>query len=503
MLILTDATEDGAANVAAGDASLDTWLEGFLPESLSPGVPTAVFCIGRCVARKGRITSLELTVDGEARPLTASGMPRVGPGGPERSGFWGIATVEAEAEGSEVSLGLRATLDGEREASATLGSIPVAVPTDQPAPFPAREGDVGGGGLIAVCMATFEPDPQLFAAQIRSLKEQTDPNWVCVISDDGSSESSVAMIVETIGGDERFVFDPAPEHLGFYLNFERALRLAPAEASFLALSDQDDRWFPDKLESLRAALARGAGLAYSDQRLVLADGEVLRSTLWKGRSRNHSNLASMLISNSIVGASMLIRRDVVEAALPFPRGPGWEFHDHWLSSVAVAAGDVVFVDRPLYDYVQHAGAVVGNVSVGTSGTGRRSPGAWVRALRGAPTRWQSIYFRTYSQTALDAEVLLARCGARMSGSKHRAARRLATADGSPVAALWLLFRPARALWGRNETLGTEWQLLRGLLWRPLTRFRLMIGRGPADAGIPPFDVEAFGQRRLKRWLAGR
>ena len=41
-------------------------------------------------------------------------------------------------------------------------------------------------GLIAICMATFEPDMELFRAQIDSLRAQTDERWICVISDDCS-----------------------------------------------------------------------------------------------------------------------------------------------------------------------------------------------------------------------------------------------------------------------------------------------------------------------------
>ena len=77
---------------------------------------------------------------------------------------------------------------------------------------------------------------------------------------------------------------------------------------------------------LRAALG-GAMLVYSDQRLVDADGRVLRDTLWEGRRNNHTDLASLLVANTITGAAMLFRREVAELALPFPDAPGVQFHD--------------------------------------------------------------------------------------------------------------------------------------------------------------------------------
>src|SRR5207248_10245457 len=163
--------------------------------------------------------------------------------------------------------------------------------------------------------------------------------------------------------DPRFFVSRSEVRLGFYRNFELVLHMLPDGASLVALCDQDDSWHPDKLEGLRAELG-SAQLVYSDQRLVTAEGDVLRETLWRGRSNNHTNLASLLIANTITGAASLMRRDAVARALPFPETNGYKFHDHWLSLVALASGRISYVDRPLYDYVQHPGAVFGDVSGG-------------------------------------------------------------------------------------------------------------------------------------------
>ena len=49
------------------------------------------------------------------------------------------------------------------------------------------------------------------------------------------------------------------------------------------------------------------------------------------------------------------RRTAVPAA---PRAR--PFHDHWLAVVAMARGEIAYVDEPLYDYVQHHDAVIGH-----------------------------------------------------------------------------------------------------------------------------------------------
>jgi hypothetical protein len=255
----------------------------------------------------------------------------------------------------------------------------------------------------------------------------------------------------------------------------------------VALCDQDDLWRPEKLAVLRGAM-NGAALAYCDQRLVTGDGAVLRETMWRGRRNNDDNLTSMVVANTITGAAMLLRREVLELALPFPDTPGFQFHDHWLATVGLAAGQVVYVDRPLYDYVQHPRAVFGDL---VAGGAREAPKGTARAQ----------YFYGYLAREVQAQALLIRCDERLTARKRRALRWLVACDRSLLALAWLALRSLRALVGRSETLGTELELVHGLLWRRCVSLRARLTqshRGPlADASTPP--PQEFVQKRLRRW----
>jgi hypothetical protein len=340
---------------------------------------------------------------------------------------------------------------------------------------------------------------ELFTQQLDSLRAQTDQRWTCVISDDCSSPERFAQIESAVGADGRFAISRAPHRLGFYRNFERALELIPDEAELIALCDQDDRWRADKLACLRGALG-SAMLAYSDLRLVEADGHVLRETLWRDRRNNHDNLASMLIANTITGASMLFRRELLDVALPFPDPPGFQFHDHWLAAAALTAGEVAYVDRPLYDYVQHPGAVFGDV---THGSPDAPPRPSPRRLAGLPVRWRAAYLYGYLAREVQAQTLLARCPGAPE-RKLRQLRRFVAADSSPAALAWLVVRPLRGLVGRTETLASELELAEGLLARRLMSLaaRLPCGFGGPFADAAPPPLEAFSQRRMRRWRAG-
>ncbi|MEK6250804.1 MAG: glycosyltransferase [Actinomycetota bacterium] len=510
---------------------LEVTLDRRLPRAIQVGRATVVFCAGTCFHRKRRVAELAITMNGARHRPIAQRMPRLdrfrelhpalsperaasvkrdpeSPQDPElrsyRSGFWATFPIEPQERRGELELAVEARLaDGTTE-RAPLGTIAVV---ERPEP-PSYEGLQGAveQPLIAICMATFNPDLELFRTQVESIRAQTDRNWVCLISDDCSEPERFEAIADTIDGDERFVLSRPEEHLSFYRNFERALRMVPAQAEFVALSDHDDRWYPDKLEALRQAIG-SAELAYSDLRRVDAEGRVRAETLWRDRRNNHTNLASLLISNTIVGAACLFRRRVIEHALPFPDGPGWDFHDHWLALVAMALGDVAYVGRPLYDYVQHPGGVLGQVA----SQPEESPGdnlsglpARIGRWRGFLGRWRPAYFTLYLQREFQARSLLVRCGAQLTRRKRRALQLLIAASRSPLGFAWLAARPARALFGRNETLSVEGVLIRGILWRYLIVLRAWgrerPGRSEDDASLPFFEPQRLG-RRQRRWLA--
>jgi glycosyltransferase involved in cell wall biosynthesis len=370
----------------------------------------------------------------------------------------------------------------------TLGRIEVSAAADKPA-------GVDGRGLIAICMGTFDPDPDLFEAQIESIRAQTDRQWVCVISDDHSRSERFEQLRSIVGADDRFVISRCERRIGFYRNFERALLMAPETAELFALCDQDDVWHADKLAVLRASLG-SATLVYSDQRLVDSHGRVLRDTLWRGRRNNRTNIASMLMANTVTGAASLFRREVMELALPFPDSPGLEFHDHWIALVALAAGELAYVDRPLYDYVQHGGAILGKV---TESVDRRPGRVSLRLPR--MRAWRAAYFFGYVPGQVRAQTLLLRCEHRLTSAKRRALRRYLSVESSIASLAWLLLRPARLAFGRTETLGGEWELLPGVVWRRLAGLIAAVPGWPErwllDTRFP--QGEQFEHRRLRRW----
>jgi glycosyltransferase involved in cell wall biosynthesis len=347
--------------------------------------------------------------------------------------------------------------------------------------------------LIAVAMATFNPKPDLLERQVQSISDQTHGNFVCLVSDDASDAAHVRTIRRICNADRRFVVQENRERVGFYRNFERCLSLVPSEADYVALCDQDDVWHQDKLETLHAALVgENALLAYCDMNIVTEKG-VLSSTYWSDRRNNYTDLASLILANTITGAASLFRRQLLDHALPFPPQTQHTFHDHWIACLALALGRIAYVPRPLHDYVRH-GANVVSLPEGKSGPDDR--GGALNALRRLVreprrrTRSSIVNARTYYEEdvrprQLLAENLLRRLDSRMGADKEAAVRRIAAMTKSPASLVWLLGRSIRDPRGESETHGAEIQLAKGVLWHWQNEARGAVGRLRPDASQRP------------------
>jgi glycosyltransferase involved in cell wall biosynthesis len=498
-------------------------LESELPAELSVGRGSALFVCGWCFCPEDTIEGLAFVVDGDEQAVAAHSMPRLDPfralhpsldpyatagvdrdpdsaEDPElrsyRSGFWGLVRVAPRPVG-ELTIALRARLRGGGVAETPVGALTVVDP-EPPVALPARTGAGSAEPLVAICMAAYNPAPELIGAQVASIRDQRHGNWCCVISDDCSTPAGARAIAAAVADDPRFIVSRSPRRLGFYRNFERALTLAPAEAELVALADQDDRWHPDKLGTLVASLGE-AQLVYSDARVVSRDGATIADTWWDRRANNHTDLLSLLVANSVTGAASLLRRSLLDDALPFPPAQFAHFHDHWLALVALSLGEIAYVDRPLYDYVQHGEASLGHAAANQMSSLRER----LRSARPARERvrlWRLHYFVDVWRLRQFTAILELRGGRRIAPAKLRVLRRFDAGDESAAEVARLAVRGARELTAsRPETLGAEWMLAHALAWRRLVGLsarRRPSPRARLDALPPPTLVQPPGRTGL-------
>lgn len=223
--------------------------------------------------------------------------------------------------------------------------------------------------LVDVLLATYNGANYL-AQQIESILAQTHQEFRILVSDDGSSDATMEILLRyraTLG--ERLVLVPYPTPgRGLVRNFENLMQasLRDGVARWMAFADQDDVWLPQKLAVTLAAMARieaGQGervpcLVHTDL-TVVDDQLTVRSASFARYQRMDPAACSglsLLSVNQVTGCTMMINRALLQLALPVP--PEAILHDWWCAIVS-GAGRRVFLIDPMILYRQHGANQVG------------------------------------------------------------------------------------------------------------------------------------------------
>ncbi len=220
-----------------------------------------------------------------------------------------------------------------------------------------------GPAGVAILMGLFDGAPWI-STQLQSFLDQDHANWTLTVADDGSSDAGPE-IVEAFGQrnrDRRVTLVAGPRR-GFAANFLTLLRDHTGDVPYVALSDQDDQWLPERLSRGIAALAPfGALPALYCARTIQCDA-FLRpmriSPLWP----RPFGMANALVQNVAAGNTIMLNRAMADQArrsAPWAVKAGVVAHDWWLYILASAIGGaVVQDDAPVLRYRLHASNAMG------------------------------------------------------------------------------------------------------------------------------------------------
>jgi glycosyltransferase involved in cell wall biosynthesis len=199
--------------------------------------------------------------------------------------------------------------------------------------------------------------------QLESFAAQTRTPDELVISDDQSTDDTLKLIeefVDTAGFPVRFSVNQS--NLGIAKNFEKAISLCRGDV--IMLSDQDDVWHNDKLETIERIFEAKPqlSLVFSNAELLDETHEVFHKTLFEllnfdGQKqtliKSGRALDLQLSENLVCGCTVAFRANLKSLLLPIS-GDGPLVHDGWIMLLVAAAGEIDFINRPLMKYRQHS-----------------------------------------------------------------------------------------------------------------------------------------------------
>ena len=208
--------------------------------------------------------------------------------------------------------------------------------------------------MISVCIATHNGG-RFLKEQLTSILCQIGENDEVIISDDGSTDDTLKIINGF--NDKRIIVvnqkspKGLPAHEYATLNFENALKHAMGDYIFLA--DQDDVWISNKV-SIIVDYLRKYPYVVSDCFVTDENLNIISNTRFTKEEHVHFNkYAALVLSTPYQGSCAAFRREILDLALPFPRG--LQSHDRWIGDVAAFFFSVKIIPEKLIYYRRHEG----------------------------------------------------------------------------------------------------------------------------------------------------
>jgi glycosyltransferase involved in cell wall biosynthesis len=198
------------------------------------------------------------------------------------------------------------------------------------------------------------------AEQLASIIGQTRQPDEIVLSDDASNDKTVERARDALASFHgQLHIQTSPTRRGVSSNLQSALKIATGDV--LILSDQDDVWSPTRVASQVAVMERDRSVAaaFCDAELIDAASQATGERLWerfgfssRRRAEWQRDPAAVLLKGTFVtGATLALRRELLDLVLPFPAS-GW--HDSWIAMLAVFSGArVVALEEVLLSYRLH------------------------------------------------------------------------------------------------------------------------------------------------------
>lgn len=197
---------------------------------------------------------------------------------------------------------------------------------------------------ISIAMAAYN-GAKYIQEQLDSFAAQTQLPDELVVCDDASSDETIAILTRFAqAAPFNVIVVRNEQNLGFAKNFGKALSLCSGD--YIFLSDQDDIWFPNKLEVVTKHMKEtGAQVVINDMAVSYSKTDIPFSTLTQLKNNNISP------NWYVNGCATTITHEFKKIILPIP--DVFKAHDEWINFLANYLGVRSILNHVLQLYRRH------------------------------------------------------------------------------------------------------------------------------------------------------
>jgi glycosyltransferase involved in cell wall biosynthesis len=214
-------------------------------------------------------------------------------------------------------------------------------------------------------MATYN-GAKYIKEQMDSIIPQLSMEDEIIVSDDGSTDNTLDIIEKY--NDARIKIYVNKGIHGYTHNFENAMQHACGD--YIFLSDQDDIWLPNKVNTMLRFLQE------NDENLVICNGYIVNEQLESMRTikdarnlyksgflRNlyKSGFLRNLYKSGFWGCTFAFSKRIKDYCLPISKQVTG--HDGWIGLLCELKFRILYVDEPLMLYRRHSGNASNPLSI--------------------------------------------------------------------------------------------------------------------------------------------
>jgi glycosyltransferase involved in cell wall biosynthesis len=164
---------------------------------------------------------------------------------------------------------------------------------------------------VSILMGTYNR-AHLLSPTIQSVLDQTFADWELVVADDGSSDSTPAVIAEWTRKDSRISYVRSDANQGISKNYNMGFAMTRGE--YIAMIDDDDPWCDrEKLAKQVRYLDAHPDVVGVGGGVIVVDPEGREKYRYLKPETDAEIRAKMLFSNPMANSTTMFRRSIAEA----------------------------------------------------------------------------------------------------------------------------------------------------------------------------------------------